>query len=99
MQEPSKKWYNIIEGGEILPPKILGDYMTRIRRFKGDPKTGDIVRIKTWTKRSDGHKGKRTQDGDVGVVLGQWPNQKFEVLFEDGLRLGIHQQDLDVVKK
>ena len=27
VQEPLKKWYNIIEGEEILPPKILGDYM------------------------------------------------------------------------
>ena len=64
-----------------------------MRLFKDDPKVGDTVNVKTWTR-----KGKRTQDGHTGVVIRQWPNTQIEVLFEDGIKLDVWPENIEVVK-
>ena len=62
-----------------------------MRKFKGDHKIGDLVREK---KRNTD--GKRVF-GRVGIVVDQYPNTQFEVLFEDGTKKTAWQEDLQVV--
>ena len=64
-----------------------------MKRFKNDPKVGDIVKVKTWTR-----KGKRTQGGHTGVVVRHWPNTQIEILFEDGIKLDAWPENVEMVK-
>lgn len=86
MQEPLKKWYNIIEGGEILPPKILGDYM----------KVGNLVRLRMW----DGDCANEEPSIDVtGIVTDICEDEtECRVLFEGG-HFEVCTEDLEVINE
>ena len=87
VQEPLKKWYNIIEGEEILPPKILGDYM----------KVGNLVRLRMW----DGDVANEEPSIDTtGIVTDICEDEtECRVLFESEQEVEVCTEDLEVINE
>ena len=87
MQIQAKIEYNIIEGEEILPPKILGDYM----------QIGNLVRLRMW----EGDCANEEPSIDVSGLVTDVSECENEcrVLFENGEYFDVSAEDLEVLNE